>query len=238
MRLIGELILSCELDAIKTTSFNDPVYCGDCLNISKIWSDSGISELLFSITKYHRKNNSYKKIGNVTGNPEINEYFSDYISNLRVPASICIYPEIEDCHRLFECGFDRVGFCYEKGKETEIEYAVDVLRSQYGSQATFLVYEVCKIGKYVDELSEFINIAEKWGVGELIFKDIAAENKCADTEFCKKLAELARDSEILIGYSGGLQYEKEKLGKLKFFSSLSLGGDITFIGSNNVLPGF
>ena len=35
MRIIGELILSKELDAVKTTQFQNPVYCGDYLNISK-----------------------------------------------------------------------------------------------------------------------------------------------------------------------------------------------------------
>ena len=55
MRIIGELILSKELDAVKTTQFQNPVYCGDYLNISKIWSDAGIDELLISLTSYVEK---------------------------------------------------------------------------------------------------------------------------------------------------------------------------------------
>jgi imidazole glycerol phosphate synthase subunit HisF len=238
LRIVGELLLSKELHAIKTTGFKNPVYCGDPLNISKIWADSGISEILFSTSTYSNTNLSYHKSPDEIRSPQINEFFSDYISNLKVPTSICVYPDLDNCKNLFDLGFDRVGFVVEPNKISLLKNVVNSLCTQYGGQALFLVFEVKDKKKVTNELEKFLNFAESFGVGEIIIKDVEADNNDLNFEFCERILAEVEKREILIGYSGGLKYEYKNKQLFQLFSCIVLGGDITLIKSNTVLPGF
>lgn len=238
MRLIGELILSHELDTIKTTAFQSPVYCGDCLNISKIWADSGISELLFSITRYKFQNAGYQKDKANKDNPEIDEYFSEYISSLRVPASICIKPSIRLCDRLFDLGFDRVGFNYNLNNTEKIYQALKYISTRYGGQATFLIYEMKFTHSDIENLSNVIDTIQEYGVGEIIIKDVLAENKCVNPSNVDVISMIMKEREIRFGYSGGIKFSDVCSEHFQDFSSLSIGGDITFVKQNKVMPGF
>ena len=63
-------------------------------------------------------------------------------------------------------------------------------------------------------------------------------NNDLNFEFCERILAEVEKREILIGYSGGLKYEYKNKQLFQSFSCIVLGGDITLIKSNTVLPGF
>ena len=139
---------------------------------------------------------------------------------------------------LFDLGFDRVGFVVEPNKISLLKNVVNSLCTQYGGQALFLVFEVKDKKKVTNELEKFLNFAESFGVGEIIIKDVEADNNDLNFEFCERILAEVEKREILIGYSGGLKYEYKNKQLFQLFSCIVLGGDITLIKSNTVLPGF
>ena len=199
--------------------------------------DAGIDELLISLTSYVEKSGAYQKTKDGAVQSIISHFLNDYISNLGIPVSICTNYGVDHCHKLFEAGFDRVGFCFKKKAECEIYEKLKALTSQYGGQATFVIYEMTRSSLDNGEITPLIEKLENIGVGELMLKDTRSENRKLNEKLCNSVSALARNCEILIGFSGGIKCKDLENNKLNF-SSILLGSDITFANEQVVLPSF
>lgn len=202
---------------VKTRGFKDPVYLGDCFNTVRLFNEKEADELI---------------ILDITATPSGNTPNFDLLQEL---AGECFMPvaygggirTLEDMHRLFKAGFEKVTINTEAVKNP---YLIREASREFGSQSVVVSIDVRR--KMFGRYEVFINggqhgtgldpvtaakRATDMGAGEILLNSIDRDGTMEgyDLEIIRKVSDAISVPLVASGGAGALQH---------FHDAFHLGG--------------
>lgn len=222
-RLIVEMTLLSE-DAVKTKSFENPVYLGDPLNMTRLLSRFEVDELIILdiSSRYGESSVSARMLSGILESAFMPIAFGGGINDL------------DSAKEKFQLGFDKVVL---KSGLMEVRL-VENISGIYGQQSTIGCLDIVKQEKnwqvncreYTEaELIDYVKVLQERGIGEILVHDIKNEGTRRGfglEEICLKIADV---TDIPVSVSGGIPSIDAAADLIKNSKIDSVGGTTMFV---------
>lgn len=197
----------------KGIKFKNHQYIGDPINTVKLFNDKEVDELAILDIEATLKGIR----------PEY-----DYLESIASEAFMPLaygggIKSVEDAKNIFSIGFEKIIIGTEATKNIDL---IKKLSEQFGSQSitisvdikknifgNYIVSSACGTKKSNIKLTEYINILQKNGAGEIILNNIDNDGKMLgyDTKIIKEISDICDIPLIALGGAGNIQDLRDAL---------------------------